>query len=82
MNLSSYDYTTSDEEFDIEEKEDIAMVLALHAHKNKRLKHGGPVNGRSNGRLVNMMVGAITEWWTSLNYVMNCVCLSMNFKCL
>jgi hypothetical protein len=45
MNSSSYDYTTSDEEFDMEEEEDIAMVLALHAHKNKHPKHGGPVIG-------------------------------------
>jgi hypothetical protein len=38
-----HDNTKSDEEFDMEEEEDIAMVLALHAHKNKRPKHDGPV---------------------------------------
>jgi hypothetical protein len=46
MNSSSYDYTTSDEEFHIEEEEDIGMVLTLHADKNKRSKHGGSVIGR------------------------------------
>jgi hypothetical protein len=38
--LSLVDYTALDEEFDIEEEEDIAMVLALHTH-NKGSKHGG-----------------------------------------
>jgi hypothetical protein len=36
---SSYDYSSSDDEWDLEEEEDIAMILALHA--NKRSKHGG-----------------------------------------
>jgi hypothetical protein len=31
---------------DIEEGKDIAMVLAWHAQKNKRPKHGGSVIGR------------------------------------
>jgi hypothetical protein len=35
MRSSSYEYTKSDEEFYMEEEEDIAMVLALHVHKNK-----------------------------------------------
>lgn len=39
---SSYD--SSDEEFDIEEEEDIAMILAMHV--NKKPKHGGLVMGR------------------------------------
>ena len=38
-----FDYTTSDEEFGIEE-EDITMVLLLH--KNKKPKHGFLVMGR------------------------------------
>jgi hypothetical protein len=41
---SSYDYSSSDDEWDLEEEEeDIAMILALHA--NKRSKHGGSVFG-------------------------------------
>ena len=36
---SSYD--SSDKEFDIQEEEDLAMILAMHA--NKMLKHGGSV---------------------------------------
>ena len=39
---SSYD--SSEEEFDIEEEEDLAMILAMHI--NKKLKHGGSVMGR------------------------------------
>jgi hypothetical protein len=42
---SSFDYTTSDEEFDMEEEEDIAMVLALHERNNKRSKRGSSVLG-------------------------------------
>jgi hypothetical protein len=34
-----YDYSTSDEEFNMEEEQDIAMILALH--KNKQLKYSG-----------------------------------------
>jgi hypothetical protein len=29
--LSSYEYTRSDKDFDMEEEDDINMVLALHA---------------------------------------------------
>jgi hypothetical protein len=34
-----FDYSFSDEEFDMEDEEDIAMILSMH--KNKRPKHGG-----------------------------------------
>ena len=37
-------YDSSDEEFDLQEEEDLAMILAMHI--NKRLKHGGSVFGR------------------------------------
>ena len=40
----SLSYTSSDEEFDLEEEENVLMLLALHA--NKRPKHGGSVYGR------------------------------------
>ena len=40
----SKSYDSSDEEFDIQEEEDIAMLLAIHA--NKKPKHGGSVFGR------------------------------------
>jgi hypothetical protein len=36
---SSYDF--SDEEFDLQEEEDVAMILAMHI--NKKPKHGGSV---------------------------------------
>jgi hypothetical protein len=36
-----FDYSTSNEEFDLEEEEEIALVLLKH--KNKKLKHGGSV---------------------------------------
>ena len=39
---SSYD--SSEEEFDIEEEEDLAIILAMHI--NKKPKHGGSVMGR------------------------------------
>ena len=39
---SSYDF--SEEEFDKEEEEDLAMILAMHI--NKKPKHGGSVMGR------------------------------------
>ena len=39
---SSYD--SSEEEFDMEEEEDLAMILAMHI--NKKLKHGCSVMGR------------------------------------
>jgi hypothetical protein len=42
---SSFDYSSSDEEWDMSEDEDIAMILAIH-HNNKRPKHGGSVLGR------------------------------------
>jgi hypothetical protein len=38
---SSYDYSSSDDECDLEEEEDIAVLLGLHA--NKRPKHSGSV---------------------------------------
>ena len=38
---SSYD--SSEEEFDMEEEEDLAMILAMHINKPK---HGGSVMGR------------------------------------
>ena len=37
-------YDSSEEEFDMEEEEDLAMILAMHI--NKKLKHGGSVMGR------------------------------------
>ena len=40
----SLSYTSSDEEFDLEEEENVLMLLALHA--NKRPKHGGSVYDR------------------------------------
>jgi hypothetical protein len=42
MSSSSYN-SSSDDEWDLSEEEDIAMILALHA--NKRPKHGGSVFG-------------------------------------
>ena len=39
---SSYD--SSEEEFDMEEEEDLAMILAMRI--NKKSKHGGSVMGR------------------------------------
>ena len=39
---SSYD--SSEEEFDMEEEEDLAMILVMHI--NKKPKHGGSVMGR------------------------------------
>ena len=39
---SSYD--SSEEEFDIEEKEDLAMILTMHI--NKKMKHDGSVMGQ------------------------------------
>ena len=39
---SSYD--SSEEEFDMEEEEDLAMILAMHI--NKKPKHSGSVMGR------------------------------------
>ena len=41
-----FDYTTSDEEFDTQEEEDIAMLLMVHSNMNKRPKHGGSQIGR------------------------------------
>jgi hypothetical protein len=38
-----FDYTSSDEEFNMEKEEDIAMLLFMH--KNKRPKHGGSLFG-------------------------------------
>ena len=35
----SFSYDSSEEEFDIEEEEDLAMILAMHI--NKKSKHGG-----------------------------------------
>jgi hypothetical protein len=39
-----YDYSMSDEEFNMEEQQDIVMILALH--KNKQPKYSGFVFGR------------------------------------
>jgi hypothetical protein len=39
---SSYD-SSSDDEWDLSEEEDIMMILALHT--NKRPKHGGSISG-------------------------------------
>jgi hypothetical protein len=44
----SYDYSSSDDEWDLEQEEDIAMLLAFHT--NKRTKHGGSVFGRQKLR--------------------------------
>ena len=44
----SKSYDSSDEEFDIQEEEDIAMLLTIHA--NKKPKHGGSVFGRQKLR--------------------------------
>ena len=41
---SSYD--SSEEELDIEEEENLAMILAMHINKNP--KHGGSFMGRQN----------------------------------
>ena len=40
----SLSYDSSEEEFDMEEEEDLAMILAMHI--NKEPKHGGSVMGR------------------------------------
>ena len=45
-----FDYTTSDEEFDMDEDEDVAMLLMMHHEANKRPKHGGSVMGREHIR--------------------------------
>jgi hypothetical protein len=45
---SMYDYSTSDKEFNMEEEQDIAMILALH--KNKQPKYNGFVFGRERLR--------------------------------
>jgi hypothetical protein len=47
--ISSYDDSRSDEEWDLFEEDDIAMILALHA--NKMPKHGGFVFGRERLRM-------------------------------
>ena len=39
------DDSSSDEEFDLHEEEDIAMLVAMH--KGKKPKHGGSVYGRA-----------------------------------
>ena len=44
--MVGFDYTTSDEEFDAQEEEDIAMLLTVHNRMNKRPKHGGSTMGR------------------------------------
>ena len=40
----SSSYGSSDEEFDMQEEEDPAIIVAMHA--NKKLKHGGSTMGR------------------------------------
>jgi hypothetical protein len=42
---SSVDYSSSDDEWDMLEEEDIAMSMDLHHNSNKRPKHGGLVLG-------------------------------------
>jgi hypothetical protein len=44
----SYDYSNPDDEWDLSEEEDIAMILSLHA--NKRKKHGGSIFSRQTLR--------------------------------
>ena len=44
-NSSFVDDSSSGEEFDLNEEEDIAMLVAMH--KRKKLKHGGSVYGRA-----------------------------------
>jgi hypothetical protein len=34
-----YDYSTSDEEFNMDEDKDLAMIVSLHKNKNKWPKH-------------------------------------------
>jgi hypothetical protein len=41
--MDSFDYTSCNEEFDIEEEDDVGMFLLMH--KNKRPKHGGSIFG-------------------------------------
>ena len=48
---SSYD--SSEEEFDMEEEEDLAMILAMHI--NKKPKHGGSVMGRQKFEGIGLM---------------------------
>ena len=40
----SSSYNSSEEEFDMEEEEDLAIIVAMHI--NKKPKHGGSVMGR------------------------------------
>ena len=45
VDSSFVDESSSDEEFDLHEEEDIAMLVAMH--KGKKPKHGGSVYGRA-----------------------------------
>ena len=45
VDSSFVDDSSSDEEFDLHEEEDIAMLVAMH--KGKKPKHGGSVYGRA-----------------------------------
>jgi hypothetical protein len=46
--MSLFDYSSSDDEYDMNEDEDIAMILLLY--KKKRPEHGGSVFGRERIR--------------------------------
>ena len=45
VDFSFVDDSSSDEEFDLHEEEEIAMLVAMH--KRKKPKHGGSVYGRA-----------------------------------
>ena len=45
VDSSFVDDSSSDEEFDLHEEEDIAMLVTMH--KGKKPKHGGSVYGRA-----------------------------------
>ena len=45
VDSSFVDDSSSDEEFDLHEEEEIAMLVAMH--KRKKPKHGGSVYGRA-----------------------------------
>ena len=46
VDFSFVDDSSSDEEFDLHEEEEIAMLVAMH--KRKKPKHGGSVYGRAS----------------------------------
>lgn len=45
VDSSFVDDSSSDEEFDLHEEEEVAMLVAMH--KRKKPKHGGSVHGRT-----------------------------------